>query len=96
GFWNGPNKSAPGLVGGRQVKIDAAERAIAFGLADDDGNLFIQSNPVPQGGAALNIGFDGLIHERHHRFFKFIGRFIEANDESFVTGNGFVYFVLKG
>jgi len=63
-----------------KIKINAAEGLFAFGLAQDNGDLFIESDAMAKVGAAILVGFDGFFHQRSEGSFAFLGSFIEAYD----------------
>lgn len=68
------------LVGRVQVEIDAAQRARAVALAQDDGDLRIERETVSHAGTAIFVSGDGFLHQRLHRVLKILGRFRQAND----------------
>ncbi len=51
------------LVGRMQVEIDAAERTLVLRLAENDGDLLVQGDAVPEVGPAVQISFDGFFHQ---------------------------------
>ena len=51
------------VVGRGEVEVDAAEGAVGFGLAEDDGDLFVEGDAVAEVGAAVLVGLDGFFHE---------------------------------
>src|SRR5258706_6447278 len=73
------------LIRGMEVEINSAQGAFVFGLAEDDGDLFVEGDAVAQIGTAGFVGLDGLVHERDEGLFKAVGRFIDT-DDVFVVG----------
>src|SRR5258708_20365419 len=63
-----------------KVKINPAKRARAIVLAQDDGDLLVKSDTVPELRAATLISFDGLINQRDQGGFKLLRRLLNAND----------------
>jgi len=63
-----------------QVEIDSAQRAVAFGLAENDGQLPIQSDAVAQVGSAILIRLDRFFHERTQGSLRILGNFVDADD----------------
>jgi len=84
------------MVGRGEVEIDAAERAICFGLAQDDGDDFIQRDAVAEVWPAVLVSLDRLFHKGEKRAFAFLRRLIEAHDVLLERLEGFSDFRLKG
>ena len=63
--------------------------AIRFRLAQDDGDLFIESDTVTKVGSTILISLDRFFHERNERALAFLGRFIQADDVPVVGLHGF-------
>ena len=84
------------VVGGGEVEVDAAEGAFGFGLAENDGDLFIEGDAVAEVGTAILVGFNRFFHQGDEGAFAFLGGFIEAHDELFKRLQGFSNFRLKG
>ena len=68
------------MIRGMEVEIDATERAIGFGLAEDNGDLAIECDAMAQMWSAIFVGFDGLFHERTKGAFAVVGSLVHAND----------------
>ena len=83
------------LVGGGEVEIDAAERAVVFGLAEDDGDLFVEGDAVTEMGAATGVGFDRFFHQGEEGGFAVLGGLVEADDELVEGLERFGDFVMK-
>ena len=82
------------LIGRVKVEINAAERAFGFGLAQDNGHLFIERDAMAQMRPPILVSLDRLLHERAKGAFALVRGFIEANDEFFVslyTGGNFLF-----
>ena len=83
------------LVRRVEVEIDAAERPLVVGLAEDDGDLFVQGDAVPQMGAAVFVGLDGLLHEGSQRLRAILRHLVEADDVLVVALDGLADFLFE-
>lgn len=63
-----------------EIEVDAAERAVFFRLAEDDGDLLVQGDAVTQAGSAIDVGFDSFLHQRIERRLAVLRRLINADD----------------
>ena|SRR6266850_5420372 len=63
-----------------KIEIYPTKRPRTVVLAQDDRDLLIKSNSVPELGAATLIRLNGLIDQGDQRGFKLFRRFINAND----------------
>ena len=83
------------FVGGMEVEIDAAQRTIVLGLAEDDRHLFVQRDAVPQMRPAGDIGPNGLVHQGDQGGSALFRRLVNADDVPVVALHGFDDLVLK-
>src|SRR5208282_1939435 len=77
------------LVRRVKVEVNPAQGALVLGLAQDDRHLSVQSDAMPQSGAAADVGADGLVHERDEGGPALFGRLVNANDMLFESLEGF-------
>jgi len=63
-----------------QVEVDATERAFFLGLAQNDGDVLVQRDAMPQVGTAVRVGLDRLFHERVQGRLAVLREFFQAND----------------
>ena len=68
------------LVRRMQIEINAAKRALPIALAENNGDLPVQSDAVTHAFAATFVGLDRLLHQRVHGRMKVLRRFLETND----------------
>ena len=68
------------LVGGMEIEINSAQWADAVALAEDDGDVFVESNAVAEVRSSGLIGFDGLVEQGDEGGLKFFGCFVETDD----------------
>ena len=52
-----------------------------FCLAENDRDLMIQSDAVPQVGATTRVGFDGFFHQSLEGVLTIFRRLVETDDE---------------
>jgi hypothetical protein len=83
------------VIGGGEIEVDAAEGAVGFGLAEDDGDLFVEGDAVTEIGAAILVGFDGFFHQGNEGSLAFLGGLIEADDILLESLEGFSNFRLE-
>ena len=67
-----------------EVEINAAQRPLLLGLAEDDCDLLVQSDAMSKMGAAAGIGADGLVHQRGQRTFAILRRLVDADNKPVV------------
>lgn len=68
-------------VGRREVEINSTERLCLLRLAENDRDLIIQSDAVPQVGASTRVGFDGFFHQSLEGVLTIFRRLVETDDE---------------
>src|ERR1041385_8587607 len=64
-----------------EVEIDAAERTIGLGLAQNYGDLLVQRDAVTEIGTPAQISLDRFFHQRIQGRFTFLGGFVQADDK---------------
>src|ERR1043166_6069085 len=66
----------------RRVKIEVnpAERPFSLGLAEDNRDLFIESDAVPKIGTAFVVRLDGLLHQGSEGTGTLFRRLLDADD----------------
>ena len=73
------------LIRGVQVEINPAQRAVLVRLAQNNGDLSVQRDAVPQVRGAGFIGLDGLLHERVQGVQEHVGRFVQADNKLIIS-----------
>ncbi len=72
-------------VGAVQVEINAAQRTLAFGFAQNDRDVLVQRDAVAQARRATLVRVDCLGHQRLQTLEKFVGRLFDADHEFLVV-----------
>jgi len=75
-------------VRGVEIEVDAAEGSFIAVLAEDHGEVTIEGDAVPEVGAAVEVGLDGLFDEGTEDGGAVFRTLFEANDVAVVTGEG--------
>ena len=73
------------LVRRMEIKINAAKRALAIGLAEDDRDLAIERNAMAEMRAAVLIGFDRFVHQTAQGPFAVFRNLLDAHDKFVVS-----------
>ena len=63
-----------------EIEINSAQWADAVALAEDDGDVFVESDAVAEVRSSGLIGFDGLVEQGDEGGLKFFGCFVETDD----------------
>lgn len=72
-------------VGRVEVEVDAAERPLSFGLAEDHRDVAVERDAVAHVGAAGQIGVDRLLQERPERGLAIVGKLLQAHDVAVIA-----------
>ncbi len=67
-----------------QIEVDPAKGTRVIALAEDDRDVFIERDAVPELRAAAFVGFDGFVHQRDQRGLEIVGNLVDTNDVSLV------------
>lgn len=78
-----------------EIEINATQRTRSVALAENDSNVFVQSDAVAELGAPAFVGFNGLVQQRDKGSFEFFGRFIDTNDVPVVRLHSVRYLKLE-
>src|SRR4051812_45845178 len=79
-----------------EVEVNATQRAIPLGLAEDDGDLAIEGNAMPEVRSAILVGFDGLLHQGTQGALTVLRHLINAHHVLLKRFQCLRDFVLKG
>ena len=77
------------MVGRGEIEVDAAEGALGFGLAEDDGDLFVQRDAMPEVRAPVLVSFNSFLHQGYEGALALLRGFIEADDVLLESLHGF-------